>query len=266
MRPIPSSVYNKEYYQGMGGKEFFRSKKYTGSKYEKIANLASNYCDLRGAFVLDYGCGRGDMLYFLARTIKEGLGVDYSQAAINIAKRHCLGKTNLKFFLQESSHLPKSYVNKYDIVFLLDVIEHLTPDQLKNTLRNLRQCLKKEGILIVHTFPNKIMNALAHMVCRMQGRISSGMMVHINCQTRTDLVNLLIEQDYQVVWSDIETQKDLFKNSLIFRDNIFDRIYNNDILARIIKMIPLFNEIYFSDIFVVAKKNEPSHSNEGYEN
>lgn len=56
--------------------------------------------------VLDIGCGNGALLAHLAPNIKQGVGVDISSAAIEIAAQNYSNLTNLSFVAINGPHLP----------------------------------------------------------------------------------------------------------------------------------------------------------------
>lgn len=116
----------------------------------KIAGLK------KGEKVLDFGCGRGEMIVQSAMAGCKATGVDYSPQAIALTKK-AIAKNNLssiKVFLAKDSKLLFEK-ESFDVVFFLDVAEHLDDGQLKNALKEIRRVLKLDGRLIVHTSPNK---------------------------------------------------------------------------------------------------------------
>ena len=107
---------------------------------------------LRGR-VLDFGCGPG---YLLDLLIARGVaceGADFSENSIALLndrlKRESLfgGATRLE---RLPSGLP---ANAYDVVFCVEVVEHLTGDELETTLAEFRRVLKPGGTLVLTT-PN----------------------------------------------------------------------------------------------------------------
>ena len=105
--------------------------------------------------VLDFGCGRGEILVQTAKSGAEAFGVDYASAAIKLSKQSLVkSKSSAKVFKIEKERL-SFFDNFFDVIFLLDVIEHLNPTQLKAVLKELRRVLKPQGRLIIHTGPNK---------------------------------------------------------------------------------------------------------------
>jgi 2-polyprenyl-3-methyl-5-hydroxy-6-metoxy-1,4-benzoquinol methylase len=104
-----------------------------------------------GASVLDYGCGPGHLLPHLLDAGFVVNGADITLDTIGSAVT-LEGYGNFKGFDTIDSLLRKG--QQFDVVFLLEVIEHLDDDWLEKTLRQARGLLKKGGLLIVTT-PNE---------------------------------------------------------------------------------------------------------------
>ncbi len=100
-------------------------------------NLKSLLCDLipKNSNVLEFGCGTGDLISYLDTT--SGMGYDPSVEMIKIAKsKH----KDIRFVTE----LPQ---NKFDYVFMSDVIEHL--DNPIKEFKNIKNILNKNGKLII---------------------------------------------------------------------------------------------------------------------
>lgn len=95
--------------------------------------------------VLDVGSGDGIFSgLFYSDKAKDVLAVDMDQNAVDVAKRR-YKKDNVKFLRKNVStwEIPK---NRFDIVIMFSVIEHLTADNGQRVLKNIQKSLKKNGI------------------------------------------------------------------------------------------------------------------------
>ena len=108
--------------------------------------------------VLDIGCGRGELVYYAAKSgCKEAIGIDYSPAAIQLAdmfktKLEESIRTRMTFMNMDALDLPEA--EKFDYIFMIEVWEHMYDDQLRPLIDKIRSILKDEGIFIITT-PNR---------------------------------------------------------------------------------------------------------------
>lgn len=114
-----------------------------------------------GDRVLDIACGRGEIPAIARRAGATAVGLDYSSAALAFATQLKLAQLrsgtsggSLEFIQGDASQLPFAD-NSFDRITLLDIIEHLTPDQLGDMFREVRRVLKPGGFAVLHTLPNR---------------------------------------------------------------------------------------------------------------
>lgn len=100
---------------------------------------------------IDIGCGLGEATrYFNARDIKT-IGLEASKDSIEEAILRD-GQSN-SYLRGDALNIPfKS--GRFEVVLLLDVIEHLPPGSEEAALTEIRRILKGNGILVLST-PNK---------------------------------------------------------------------------------------------------------------
>lgn len=163
--PLKSEMFTKKYFfnssYDYGGKDFIESK---GTKLPerlvKIYNL-QKLNPHKAYSILDVGCGKGELAIYNAlqnKNVKIN-AVDYSKDAIEIAsenlKHHESLLKRVSFELGDITCLDFAD-NRFDIIFITDVLEHLTPQQVKMGLEGVKRVLKQDGELIIHTAPNKL--------------------------------------------------------------------------------------------------------------
>lgn len=103
----------------------------------------------REAPILDVGCGSGQLLYFLAsKGYRRAKGIDLDHDQVALAKQ--LGLDAEECSAQE--HLERSPAH-YDLIVILDVIEHLTREELFPFMEAVVGHLKPGGRLIA-SVPN----------------------------------------------------------------------------------------------------------------
>ncbi|MFA7345476.1 MAG: methyltransferase domain-containing protein [Terrimicrobiaceae bacterium] len=129
-------------------------------------NLKTLNYPLRGSLkVLDYGCGRGDLLATLKRESSgwEIAGADISGEMLARAslKSQLLNGCSL-FILDETSKLEHS--EKYDLVLLVCVLHHVALPSRRSVIRDASAYLRKGGTLMV--FEHNPLNPLTRAVVK----------------------------------------------------------------------------------------------------
>lgn len=120
-------------YQNAGG--FF------GARVKAIAD----YLTLRpGMRVIDIGCGPGFILRHLPSGI-DYVGFDIDQAYIDYARRSFghLGKFHCRYF---DTAAAEEFAGA-DVVMMNGVLHHIADEALRGTLANVRDVLKRDGVL-----------------------------------------------------------------------------------------------------------------------
>jgi 2-polyprenyl-3-methyl-5-hydroxy-6-metoxy-1,4-benzoquinol methylase len=104
----------------------------------------------RDAHILDVGCGRGGMVYWLAqRGYRHAEGVDLSAEQVNTA--HRLGIANI--CQADLIGYLANHQGQYDALILRDVIEHLSREHVIEALELCRKASRPGGVVIVQV-PN----------------------------------------------------------------------------------------------------------------
>jgi ubiquinone/menaquinone biosynthesis C-methylase UbiE len=109
--------------------------------------------------VLDFGCGPGSFLSVLNESgqFDSAVGVDLASNQIEFAKREIAPKSvtgKLKFIgLDANSSKMPFEDNTFDVITLIEVIEHIHPYVVMRIFEELKRVLKPDGRFIVTT-PN----------------------------------------------------------------------------------------------------------------
>ncbi len=125
------------------------------------------FADLpKAAAILDLGCGPGRTMQFLkSKGFTNVVGVDISEEQTAIARNRGLNAitADVNDFLVQHS-------NEYDMIIMIDVVEHFTKLELLDLFKLIHYSLKRGGIVIYQTcngeglYPNQIMfGDLTHM-------------------------------------------------------------------------------------------------------
>ena len=167
--PLPC-VYTKDYYlHQCEGFDIF--KRFSGTRLSRRLKTCFDAASVsQNKSILDIGCGRGELVYAAALKKADAVGIDNSNAAIKLCKQ-LSGKT--KSFLKKRMHFyymdarSISFGDKtFDIIFLLDIIEHLSQHDLDLVLQEARRVLKDNGRIIIHTMPNKLFLQYTYPILR----------------------------------------------------------------------------------------------------
>jgi 2-polyprenyl-3-methyl-5-hydroxy-6-metoxy-1,4-benzoquinol methylase len=97
--------------------------------------------------ILDFGCGSGVMLPFLAQQGKHVTAFDIDVLPLERVKRHIPLAANVTVLDGNQSPLAQLPRGSFDLVNALDVLEHV--DDLPGTLAQLMNLLKPGGRLVV---------------------------------------------------------------------------------------------------------------------
>ncbi|MFC1848228.1 class I SAM-dependent methyltransferase [Chloroflexota bacterium] len=112
----------------------------------------------RGKNVLDLGFGRGEAIkYALENGARKVIGVDFSEDACSIAREH-LEKYDLsaEIYCEEAldffqSYIARKEVEPFDIVLMLDFIEHIPRFELTKILWLMRRVLSPRVVVAINT-------------------------------------------------------------------------------------------------------------------
>jgi len=197
---VPPDLYNDDYFRhACGGSEVWRES--GGTKADGIYPGSLTRARLQtGEVVVDIGTGRGELL---AVAVKMGaaraIGVEYAEAAVamahkTIAAQHVADKAEV--ILADARAIPVEDATA-DLVTMLDVVEHLSPDELHRTLGEARRVLKPGGRILIHTFPTR---TIYDWTYRWQRRAWPGRAKSWPKQPRNEY-ELTMHINEQTVWS-----------------------------------------------------------------
>lgn len=94
----------------------------------------------------DLGCGDGFFLRHVAERYKNKnlIGIDYDRNAISLARAL---NPSLEFINTDITQ--NEFNNRYDIVTMIEVLEHILPGSLSTFLDNAASLLNSDGVLLI---------------------------------------------------------------------------------------------------------------------
>jgi 2-polyprenyl-3-methyl-5-hydroxy-6-metoxy-1,4-benzoquinol methylase len=155
MKVATADQYTRDYYlgaidaetgkrYGAAGAEAFKGGKVDGRYMRFLRTLP-----LKGKDVLDVGCGRGDILRACCGKVRSALGIDYSFSACVLAISATSGHEEID--IRCKSILDMETPKQFDIIFLLDVIEHIPQKDMAKVYWMVYRSLRGDGVLILDT-------------------------------------------------------------------------------------------------------------------
>ena len=258
---VPSDLYTREYFltacEGYG--EFIATE---GEHLSRRLNAAFALAAVEpGMQVLDVGCGRGEILRHCAKLGADAYGIDYAVVAVHMARdviqntTGAQGKTGIARSDAKKLPFPTAY---FDRVLMFDVVEHLYPWELQESLLEIYRVLKPDGRFIVHTAPNVWYDRYAYPFVRAfrrllgQGErypanpraflVDVNQDVHVNEQSMVSMRRTLARAGFTSrVWLDSPPQN--------HRENVVI-----DLLRRAVFNFPPFRWFFEREVFAVASK------------
>jgi SAM-dependent methyltransferase len=255
---VPASAYDEGYFlhDCMGADEWRES---GGRRAAALYGAMLRMADMRpGVRLLDIGTGRGELLVTaLDLGADEAVGVDYSAAAVELARRTLSAAGSppgADALLADARRIPVDD-GRFDLVTMLDVVEHLSPPELALSLAEAHRALRPGGTLFIHTMPNRLIYDVTY---RIQRSLSPGRRrawpadprnelerrMHVNEQTPAGLRFALRDAGYAAVRVRL--------GEWIYTDFLPDRragaTYHR--LAR----VPVLRRFAVADLYALARK------------
>lgn len=105
---------------------------------EEVLKLEGN------ELVLDFGCGSGRFSYWIARWVKQVVGLEVTPEMVNLAEKNRTAR-NVEFVIYDGVHFPV-FPYPFDLILSVGVLQIMKGELLKSTLSRLAQYLRKDGM------------------------------------------------------------------------------------------------------------------------
>ena len=165
-----------------------------------IITFVKKFISLKG-HVLDYGIGKGHFSGYLLEDNNIQLhACDFSGETVNNINKQFSSKPNFKGCTLVQG-FPSSFKdNEFDIVFLIEAIEHFTDDYLFPTLSEAYRILKPGGKFIVTT-PNNENLPEQHVICPDCGGVFHRVQ-HVRSFSSQTLSRIIQDTGFQTIFCD----------------------------------------------------------------
>ena len=112
---------------------------------------------LKGAKILEVGCGTGSSTVAMAEMGANVIGFDIDEASLSVASSRCrLYRQVVELRRQNASELSPSDIGAADAVIFFASIEHMTLDERIGSLSTVWENLRPGKLLIVVETPNRL--------------------------------------------------------------------------------------------------------------
>lgn len=269
---VPASRYTGEYYKSCcdGYDEFNRTQgKELPSRIMEPLQLLDMHPN---SVILDVGCGRGELVHHLSLQGHTAIGFDYAAHGVKIAREALADvfdgkKENYTRLILSQANAKQLAVasNSVDYVFMLDVVEHLYPDELHEVFTEIYRALKPGGNLIIHTMPNTWYYAVGYPIYRLMQRLR-GQNLPANPRDRWDFSDVHVnEQNYlrlKLALNAAHFQSRVWLTSIQNYDNEKNKFIRFG-MKTLTKFYP-FKLVFANDIFAIATKPNSKTDKEGF--
>lgn len=204
----PMESYSKEYYlENCAGHELFTQ--HEGKELDTIRRYVLDLVPLQpGSSGLDIGCGRGEIVSALSQLgLSFVAGIDASAVAIELSKATCqvqISRGQVGIYQMNATRL-EFETGRFDILYMTDIVEHLSDENLRKALSEAHRVLKPGGSLVIHTMPTVNYKVLGQYLVKYYyatkgrpwftptAREESGFATHVNIQSKASLCEYLYE-------------------------------------------------------------------------
>ena len=203
--------------------------------------------------ILDIGCGRGELVLHSAQRGAFSWGVDYARDALQLTEQ-LQGSAQMAFQQANAQALPFAS-NSFDTIFMLDIVEHLNPEELEAALNEVYRLLKPFGRLIIHTMPNVWYYRCGYPLYRLVQRLR-GQELPKDPRSRWRYAHLHVnEQDPLKIRNSLKSAN---FHTKVWLESVQDYAQESNPLVRIIMQslthIPILKLIFCNDIFAMGTK------------
>ena len=265
---LPSTLYDESYFLSAceGFQEYTHSEGRQLSRRLKQAFAVAGIAP--GMQVLDIGSGRGEIVLQCARLGAHACGMDFAAAANQLAIRMLAASSPVEAtmgIVQADAKIVPFPGQCFDRVLMFDIVEHLYPWELHQAYRQAHRVLKDDGLLVIHTAPNRWYDRYAYPLVRLYRRITGEGAVYPKNPREIIPANLHVHVNEQDFLSLRRGLRQAGFAAKVWLDSPPQNVRENRLLAtlrRIAFSWPPFRWFFEREVYAVAWK-QPAGRREG---
>jgi len=155
-----------------------------------------------GMEICDIGIGEGYMLNRYHEMGMKPCGVDIAQYSIDYLKKKFMGLNIPAELICADISKTEFGTNRFDIISVFDILEHLPPDGLAPGIRNIKRALKPGG-LVVGSVPFREDLEASRVVCPECGHEFHKVGHFHSFQTKEEIVEMLTPELELIEFGDV---------------------------------------------------------------
>lgn len=140
--------YDAEYFQELNRPAFWGNNPFREA--QRMHTLEALCQPRKDDEVLELGCGTGHYTRLLADRVRRIIGVDFSAVAIEKALSGTQ-KPNMELRMADIRDLRIFQDRSFDKIVAIDVLEHLSDNDLRATLAEVKRLMREEAIFVFFT-------------------------------------------------------------------------------------------------------------------
>lgn len=209
-----------------------------------ILNLKSN------EYLIDIGCGRGEIVMHHALNKGRAIGIDYSDSAINIARKKARElNINCEFFTSSFEFLETTNEN-FDVIYCSEFYEHITHLEAKKFLNLAYSKLTDNGRLFIHTYPNTLNRRYGYKLSVIFGKFLGKRLPKVQPETLTPHFYRYHLNEQNI----FSLRRDVKNAGFKILSSGYDEEFDGGLLIKNIFRNKIFKHLFHHDLYLIAKK------------
>ena len=131
--------------------EVFHGSYFTAHSGAAIVERIDRELGLGGKRILDYGCGRGDLLSHLLTRGHSAAGLEFSEDLARLARGRLDGSKGFEGVVYADRPPSELQSGSFDVVLLIEIVERLLDEEIAPTFAEVQRLLAPGGAVVITT-------------------------------------------------------------------------------------------------------------------